>query len=99
MDSLLSLFPPGSAKDDDGMLLVEGARADDLATEFGTPVLVASEGALRSRAREYVDELTSRSARSRVVFASKAFPCTGIERARVVVRGGTWAELRARDVD
>lgn len=83
MPSLLSLFPPGSTKDDDGMLLVEGARADDLATEFGTPVLVVSESALRSRAREYADELTSRWARSRVVFASKAFPCTGIQRVMV----------------
>ena len=72
MVSLLSLFPPGSAKDHDGMLLVGGARADALAAEFGTPVMVVSEDALRSRAREYADELTSRWARSRVVFASKA---------------------------
>jgi diaminopimelate decarboxylase len=83
MDSLLSLFPPGSAKDEDGMLLVGGARADALAAEFGTPVMVVSEDALRSRAREYADELTSRWAKSRVVFASKAFPCTAIQRVMV----------------
>jgi diaminopimelate decarboxylase len=83
MDSLLPLFPPGSAKDQDGMLLVGGARADALAAEFGTPVMVVSEEALRSRAREYVDELTSRWARSRVVFASKAFPCTAVQRVMV----------------
>ena len=35
MDSLLSLFPPGSAKDHDGMLLVGGCRADDLAAVRG----------------------------------------------------------------
>ena len=83
MDSLLSLFPPGSAKDDDGMLLVGGARADALAAEFGTPVMVVSEDALRSRAREYADALASRWARSRVVFASKAFPCTAVQRVMV----------------
>jgi diaminopimelate decarboxylase len=83
LDSLLSLFPAGSATDQDGMLLVGGARADALAAEFGTPVMVVSEDALRSRAREYADELTSRWARSRVVFASKAFPCTAVQRVMV----------------
>jgi len=83
MDSLLSLFPPGSAKDVDGMLLVGGCRADDLAAEFGTPVMVVSEDAVRSRAREYADELASRWGRSRVVFASKAFPCTAVQRVMV----------------
>jgi diaminopimelate decarboxylase len=82
-DNVLSLFPPGSAKDHDGMLLVGGARADALAAEFGTPVMVVAEDALRSRAREYAAELTSRWARSRVVFASKAFPCTAVQRVRV----------------
>jgi diaminopimelate decarboxylase len=83
MDTLLSLFPPGSAKDGDGMLLVGGCRADALAAEFGTPVMVVSEDAVRSRAREYADELTSRWPRSRVVFASKAFPCTAVQRVMV----------------
>jgi diaminopimelate decarboxylase len=83
VDTLLSLFPPGSAKDGDGMLLVGGCRADALAAEFGTPVMVVSENALRSRAREYADELMARWPRSRVVFASKAFPCTAVQRVMV----------------
>jgi len=83
VDSLFSLLPPGSATDSDGMLLVEGCRADALAAEFGTPVMVVSETALRARAREYADELTSRWAKSRVVFASKAFPCTAVQRVMV----------------
>jgi diaminopimelate decarboxylase len=82
MGELISLFPSGSTLDE-GMLIVGGCRADDLADEFGTPVLVVSEPALRARAREYVDELSSRWARSRVVFASKAFPCTGVQRVMV----------------
>jgi diaminopimelate decarboxylase len=83
VDSLFSLLPPGSATDSDGMLEIAGCRADDLAAEFGTPVMVVSENALRSRAREYADELTSRWAKSRVVFASKAFPCTAVQRVMV----------------
>ena len=79
---LISLFPSGSTLDD-GMLMVGGCRADDLADEFGTPVLVVAESALRARAREYVDELSMRWALSRVVFASKAFPCTAVQRVMV----------------
>jgi diaminopimelate decarboxylase len=65
------------------MLTVGGCRGDDLADEFGTPVLVVAETALRARAREYVDELSARWALSRVVFASKAFPCTAVQRVMV----------------
>jgi len=80
VDALLSLFPPGSAHDTDGMLRIGGCRADDLAEAFGTPVLVVDETVLRARAREYRDELAARRPRSRVVFASKAFPCTAVQR-------------------
>src|SRR5436190_14851207 len=81
--AVLSLFPPGSTLEADGMLSVGGCRADDLAREFGTPVLVVAERALRERAREYRSELASRWPRSRVVFASKAFPCTAVQRVMV----------------
>ena len=80
MGDLLSLFPPGSTVDADGCLLVEGCRATDLAAEFETPVLVVSEPALRARATEYVTEFAARWPDSRVVFASKAFPCTAVQR-------------------
>ena len=86
MDDLLSLFPPGSAIDSDGMLTVAGCRADNLATDFQTPVLVVAEDALRARAREYAAELAARWPNSRVVFASKAFPCTAVQ--QVMVREG-----------
>ncbi|MGH2970123.1 MAG: diaminopimelate decarboxylase family protein, partial [Solirubrobacteraceae bacterium] len=83
VDTLLSLFPSGSALDGDGMLMIGGCRADALAAEFQTPVLVVSEQALRARAREYAGELAARWPRSRVVFASKAFPCTAVQRVMV----------------
>jgi diaminopimelate decarboxylase len=83
MSQLLDLLPPGSATDADGMLIIGGCRADDLAAEFGTPVLVVAEEALRERAREYVRELSARWLNSRAVFASKAFPCTAVQRVMV----------------
>ncbi len=83
MDGLLSLYPPGSGTDADGVLVIGGCRADELAARFETPVLVVSEPALRARAREYRSELSSRWPRSRVVFASKAFPCTAVQRLMV----------------
>ncbi|MEO7352404.1 MAG: diaminopimelate decarboxylase [Marmoricola sp.] len=83
MSDLLSLFPAGSTLAEDGTLVIGGCRADNLAEEFGTPVLVVAEQALRARAREYVDALTARWANSRVVFASKAFPCTAVQRLMV----------------
>ncbi|WP_329476372.1 diaminopimelate decarboxylase [Kribbella sp. NBC_01484] len=83
MSDLLSLFPAGSRLDADGTLVIGGCRADALATDFGTPVLVVAEEALRARAREYRDELTARRPNSRVVFASKAFPCTAVQRVMV----------------
>jgi diaminopimelate decarboxylase len=86
MNDLLSLFPGGSALDEDGTLKVGGCRVDDLATEFGTPVLVVAEQALRDRVREYAGELSTRWPNSRVVFASKAFPCTAVQ--RVIVEEG-----------
>ena len=83
MDALLSLFPAGTTRDRDGMFLLGGCRADALASEYGTPVMVVSEAALRARAREYVSELAARWPRSRVAFASKAFPCTAVQRVMV----------------
>ena len=83
MSQLLDLFPPGCATDADGMLVIGGCRADELAAEFGTPALVVAEQALRERAREYARELSFRWSNSRVVFASKAFPCTAVQRVMV----------------
>ena len=87
MSELLDLLPPGSRTDADGMLIIGGCRADDLANEFGTPVLVVAEEALRARAREYVAELTSRWPNARCV-----------KMPRLVVRREPWDDLAARDV-
>lgn len=68
-EQLLELFPAGSSEDADKMLTIGGCRADNLAAEFGTPVMVVAQDALRDRARDYRTELTARWPNSRVVFA------------------------------
>ncbi|MDN4613688.1 diaminopimelate decarboxylase [Leifsonia sp. F6_8S_P_1B] len=80
---LLDLFPAGAAVDPDGTLVIGGCRVDDLAREFGTPAIVVDERSLRARAREYRTALTSRRANARIVFASKAFPATAVQRVMV----------------
>src|SRR5690242_8695386 len=82
-DDLLSLFPPGTRTDDDGSLVVGECRLDEVAAEFGTPVIVVAEDALRHGAREYLSAFRTRWPRSDVAFASKSFPCTAIQRVMV----------------
>jgi len=88
---LLELFPPGTRQDDDGMLRVGDCRLDELAAQYGTPVLVVAEAALRQRARDYREKLADRWPASQVVFASKAFPCTAVQ--RVLVSEGLWLDV------
>jgi len=83
MNNPLELFPPGSDLDADGTLRVGGCRLDELADQFGTPVMVVAEEALRRRAREYLTAFRDRWPKSDVAFASKAFPCTAIQRVMV----------------
>lgn len=79
-DRLLDLFPAGSRTDRDGMLMIAGCRADDLAAAFGTPALIIDEQALRRRARQYADGLARRWPHSQVVWASKSLPVTAVYR-------------------
>jgi diaminopimelate decarboxylase len=64
----------------DGQLVIGGCRALDLAAEHSTPALIVDEPALRARAHRYVGGLTRRRPSSRVVWASKSFPCTAVYR-------------------
>lgn len=80
---LVDLFPAGATVDPDGVLVIAGCRVDDLARGFGTPAIVVDEDALRARAREYRTALMSRRPNARVVFASKAFPATAVQRVMV----------------
>jgi diaminopimelate decarboxylase len=91
VDELVGLFPPDTRLDDDGMLVVGGCRLDEVAGEYGTPVLVVTEQAVRQRARDYRAGLAARWPDSQVVFASKAFPCTAVQ--RVMVNEGLWIDV------
>ena len=77
---LLGLFPPGSRVDSDGELVVGGCRVADLAATWGTPLFVVDEGAVRAQVRRFGRALAAGWANSRMVFASKAFPCTAMYR-------------------
>jgi diaminopimelate decarboxylase len=77
---ILGLFPPSSRVDPDGELVVGGCRLADLAAAWGTPLYVVEEGAIRSQVRRFRRALEAEWGNSRMVFASKAFPCTAIYR-------------------
>jgi diaminopimelate decarboxylase len=77
---LSHVYPKGSAVNAAGRLELGGCDAVELAREFGTPVYVVAEDDLRARARAFVDGLAARHPDGDVLFASKAFPCTGVYR-------------------
>jgi diaminopimelate decarboxylase len=81
--ALGSLFPTTMVQRDDGGLAIGGVRLSTLAEQFGTPVQVVDEVALRAHARAYLTGLRSRRAHSRIAFASKSFPCSAIYRVMV----------------
>ena len=77
---LARVFPIGSRRRPDGRLEVGGCDVLELAREFGTPAYVYAEEDIRARARSYVEAFARRTERFEVVWASKAFPCTAVNR-------------------
>ena len=73
----LSLFPPTTVIDGTD-LRVGGCSLTAISNDFGTPVFVIDEAALRSRAREYIQEFKAQHSRSRIRFAVKSFPSVSI---------------------
>ena len=67
---------PDSASLDGGGLVVGGIRAEDLAAEFGTPLVVYDELTLRAQARAYLDAAPA----ALVAYGTKAFPSVAILR-------------------
>jgi diaminopimelate decarboxylase len=103
---VLALFPPGSRVDPDGQLVVGGCRLADLAAAWGTPLYVVVEDAVRAQVRRFRQALEAEWQRSRMVFASKAFPCTAVYRLMAeegigvdVAGGGELAMALAGGVD
>lgn len=75
---LIDLLPPGAEVDGAGQLVVAGCALRGLAEEYGTPLYVVDEQSLRSQARRFRSALLERWPNSKVVFASKAFPCAAV---------------------
>ena len=80
LPDILGLFPPGSRLDPDGQLVVGGCRLADLADTWGTPLFVIDEAGVRAQVRRFRAALGRLRGNSRLVFASKAFPCTAMYR-------------------
>jgi diaminopimelate decarboxylase len=91
MDDVIGLFPAGTTRDGDGMLRVGGCRLDEVAAAQGTPTLLIDSGAVRRQARDYRGLLAQRWPASQVAFASKAFPCTAMQ--RLMVSEGLWLDV------
>jgi diaminopimelate decarboxylase len=76
MMTVSSVYPQHSSTEG-GRLSIGGCDAVELAREFGTPAYVMAEDDLRERADAFRDALTTaHDGPGRVVFASKALPCT-----------------------
>src|SRR4051812_33505567 len=77
---LSNAYPLGSRLTGDGSLEIGGCDARELAREFGTPCYVVAEDDLRARARAFLAAFRARTDRFRILFATKAFPCTAVMR-------------------
>ncbi|MEJ7891924.1 MAG: diaminopimelate decarboxylase [Solirubrobacteraceae bacterium] len=69
MMTVSSVYPQHSYVKD-GRFVIGGCDATQLALDHGTPAYVVAEDDLRARAREFA------GGPARIVYASKAFPCT-----------------------
>jgi len=76
-----TLLPDNTSVADDGMAMFGGVRADDLVSQFGTPLFVYDEDHIRKRCQEAVKAFPDG-----VSYASKAFLCRAI--AKLVYEEG-----------
>ena len=83
---MLQLFPD-SAEALGGELAIGGVRAQELADEHGTPLLVLCEETLRARARAYLEAAPG----ALVVYGTKAFP--NVQVLRVLGEEGLGADV------
>jgi diaminopimelate decarboxylase len=73
MESRIKLFPPESAVNDSGHLVIGGCDTVELAAQFGTPLYLFDELSLRSRCAELKREFGQRYADTTVLYSAKAF--------------------------
>jgi len=73
MESRIKLFPPESAVNDSGHLVIGGCDTVELAAQFGTPLYLFDELDLRNRCAEFKREFGQRYADTTVLYSAKAF--------------------------
>jgi diaminopimelate decarboxylase len=86
MNSISDLFPV-SAQIVGGALTLGGVRADALAREFGTPLVVYDAATLRAQARAYAEAAPG----ALVVYGTKAFPSLAV--LRLLAAEGVGADV------
>ncbi|RRJ86820.1 diaminopimelate decarboxylase [Gulosibacter macacae] len=69
---------PATAEVTNGKLRIGGIAVSELVAEYGTPLHIYDEEALRAQMRSYVDGMRQRWPNSDVLFASKAAPLVAI---------------------
>jgi len=83
-DLASGVWPASATRDDDGALVVAGARATELARTYGTPLLVLDEDEVRTRARAFRTAFDRAAAEhgttAQVYYAGKAFLSTTVAR-------------------
>jgi diaminopimelate decarboxylase len=80
LTALSHVLPLDTRVNERGHLELGGCDATELAAEFGTPAYIVVEDDLRSRARAFMEALSTRHEDFDLLFASKAFPCTAVYR-------------------
>ncbi len=81
-----SVFPMTAEIGASARLTLGGVDVLDLLSEYGSPLYVFDEWTMRSMCREFVSEFESRYARTKILYASKAFANPSI--ARLVTEEG-----------
>src|SRR5687768_9427270 len=66
-------WPVTTRRDAAGVMEIGGVAATELASVFGTPLYVFDEQTLRDRARAIRESFTGAYARSKILYAGKAY--------------------------
>ena len=99
---LAPVFPPSARVDAGGHLVVSGCNVPALTAEYGTPLYIFDEQAIRAACHAYLEEFGSRLPATRVLYAAKAYLCPALAALLAaegmgmdIVSGGELAVARA----
>jgi diaminopimelate decarboxylase len=87
MDQAINQLFPDTAAVEDGRLVLAGIPVDELAREFGTPVVVYDEATIRASARAYAEAAPE----ALIAYGTKAFPNVAV--LRLLAEEGVGADV------